>query len=644
MKETLVLEPEDSGTDSAPLIIKAYEKECPVLSGLKGVRDFVPHQGDIFKAKIGTVIASGDSIRQVFAAGKRQILARYPNQDSIDDRNGNFLYVEDEGKHGDKKSFQYGESSIKTWATPQEAEIVIFPGNNWTNNIIQGFDINRSSQMLVLHQKTSHPILKNNRYFFQNIFEELDSPGEWYFNKKDKELYFWPQNDLSLETVSIPVVGSIIEIRGKKLGKNYYGTPSNIRIEGFTMDGCEGSAIVIRDAEKTAVIENTIYNAGDNGIEIQNGYENMAAENWIYEIGGIGVKVSGGDQEKLIPSNNRIQNNTIHHIGRIIKNRAGVDCRGIGNIISHNLIYSTPRMGIRFDGNEHLIEYNHIYDVNRETQDSGIIYCSQIDWTKRGNVVQFNYLHDSGGFGFDKATGNWKTFFDTYGIYLDDWTSGTRVFGNIVENIASGGIFIHGGRDNEVENNIIIDGGRLGQMVYSAWLPEHPVSKKWLPLMNAKVRETKNTKYPRLATITDEKTGAKMSGNRFVRNIIYYPEKSSPLYGIFNDFDFTGTESDYNTIYNGGKGLFIPYLKKPPGMQWSLWKEKGLDRNSIVADPIFKDIDKKDYRLSSRSPALKKGFKPIPIDKIGLQRNQNQVDQVPREAFLMIRSYLKLNK
>jgi hypothetical protein len=51
--------------------------------------------------------------------------------------------------------------------------------------------------------------------------------------------------------------------------------------------------------------------------------------------------------------------------------------------------------------------------------------------------------------------------------------------------------------------------------------------------------------------------------------------------------------------------------------EWTAWQEMGLDRNSVVADPLFVAPEKGDYRLQPDSPALKLGFQPIPFEQIG---------------------------
>lgn len=51
--------------------------------------------------------------------------------------------------------------------------------------------------------------------------------------------------------------------------------------------------------------------------------------------------------------------------------------------------------------------------------------------------------------------------------------------------------------------------------------------------------------------------------------------------------------------------------------EWSAWQALGFDKHSVVADPLFMAPDRDDYRLQPDSPALKLGFFPIPLDRIG---------------------------
>jgi hypothetical protein len=44
-----------------------------------------------------------------------------------------------------------------------------------------------------------------------------------------------------------------------------------------------------------------------------------------------------------------------------------------------------------------------------------------------------------------------------------------------------------------------------------------------------------------------------------------------------------------------------------------------LDKNRLVADPMFVDWKKDDFRLRPESPAFQLGFEPIPFEKIGIR-------------------------
>jgi hypothetical protein len=56
--------------------------------------------------------------------------------------------------------------------------------------------------------------------------------------------------------------------------------------------------------------------------------------------------------------------------------------------------------------------------------------------------------------------------------------------------------------------------------------------------------------------------------------------------------------------------------------EWKAWQMSGFDRHSVVADPLFVDPDKDDYRLRPDSPAFRLGFQPIPVEKIGPYKSE----------------------
>jgi hypothetical protein len=70
---------------------------------------------------------------------------------------------------------------------------------------------------------------------------------------------------------------------------------------------------------------------------------------------------------------------------------------------------------------------------------------------------------------------------------------------------------------------------------------------------------------------------------------------------------------DKNCYWNAGAEQI-----RPAGMTFEQWRQKGHDKNSIIADPLFADADKHDFALAPNSPALKLGFKPFDYSKAGV--------------------------
>ena len=142
------------------------------------------------------------------------------------------------------------------------------------------------------------------------------------------------------------------------------------------------------------------------------------------------------------------------------------------------------------------------------------------------------------------------------------------------------------GNDNVIENNIFVE-SRDRQIVFNSWADK----KHW---------QTK--------------------GNRFARNIIYYRSADVPLYEL-GCWDPKGgiVQCEDNLIYAGGKGPLVAGIAGDPETRWAAWHDSGQDARSIIADPLFVDPAKDNYQLRGDSPACKIGFKPIPVEEIGLR-------------------------
>ena len=89
-------------------------------------------------------------------------------------------------------------------------------------------------------------------------------------------------------------------------------------IQGFTIEGCEGTAVVVHDSDCCLIAGNTIRNVGDyngSGVSVDGGTENGVAGNDILEVGSHGISIGGGDRKTLTAAGNYADNNYIHHFG-----------------------------------------------------------------------------------------------------------------------------------------------------------------------------------------------------------------------------------------------------------------------------------------------------------------------------------------
>ena len=67
-----------------------------------------------------------------------------------------------------------------------------------------------------------------------NAFEELDEPGEWYFDRATQKVYYYPYSyeDMTTATVYAPVVETLVTVTGKSPA----GKARNIRFQGIVFE------------------------------------------------------------------------------------------------------------------------------------------------------------------------------------------------------------------------------------------------------------------------------------------------------------------------------------------------------------------------------------------------------------------------
>ncbi|MCL2300428.1 MAG: right-handed parallel beta-helix repeat-containing protein [Firmicutes bacterium] len=200
-------------------------------------------------------------------------------------------------------------------------------------------------------------------YYFFNVREELDEPGEWYLDRSAGLLYLWPPKGdfkniaLTLNTETL-IVGEGVK---------------NLSFIGLTLQGTRGGGMDLR-GDGVTVDHCVIRNLAGDALRLE-GYNNTASDNEICFVGQRGIYLDGGDADTLTPGNSRAVNNLIHDWPTVAQTwMCGVELRGVGNLVAHNEIYNSAHTAIYFHGNNNTIEYNNIHDVVRHVSDSGAIY------------------------------------------------------------------------------------------------------------------------------------------------------------------------------------------------------------------------------------------------------------------------------
>lgn len=485
-------------------------------------------------------------------------LARYPNEGFlttgkvINSQSNDTIY-----------SFKYNEINPSLWNESKNIWMNGYWYHNWSDSTVKVSNIDISNKLINISDKLPYGLRENQRYYYFNILEELDTEGEYYIDYDKKLLYFLP---------SSPIENSKIQLSSLNQPFITMKEVSNTTIEGINFENTRASSEIIVENGSNNMIKNcVIRNTSQFGIYIKGGTNNGIENCEIYNTGTGGIVVNGGDRNTLTPCNNYVHNNEIYNYARLKKTySAAIHISGVGIKVSNNSIHDAPHTAILFTGNDHIIEYNELYNVAKETDDVGVIYVGR-DWTYRGNIIRYNYLHD-----INNNIGN----LNVSGIYLDDCMSGTKVYGNVFHRVKNP-IFIGGGRDNIVKNNMIID------CPNSIHFDERGLT--W----NLDQLYTNLKSVPYESTLWTEK----------------YPE----LKYLFRNSNPGIPEN--NIIENN-----VLYKTSAPVISKSVIQYGTVENNKLYEDnPGFINSDKLNFNLNKNSVIFKdmKDFESIPFDSIG---------------------------
>jgi hypothetical protein len=494
LNETLHLDAATSGNAEHPVTIAGPKQGSAIITGGRSVNGFSPitnrdklahlpeaarsHvlQTDLAKQGItdfgqhkrrGFGTTGITAALEVFYRNQPMTLARWPNQGFAK------IATTPDGEKG--LTFTVSGTNLKAWKNEINLLATGYWSNYWADTTIAIETIDLATQQFTLTAPAPPYGLKIGlSVFFQNALAELDQPGEWYLDKVNSMLYFWPPETLNEKEVEVSMLEKLLVI----------DNASHIRLNGLTFQSARGDAITIQGGQHVSITNSIIRNIGNRAAVIS-GQDNGLVGMLIENTGEGGVVLAGGDRQTLTPANLYVERSTIRRFARLTKTyQPAVLMSGVGNRVIGNQISDTPHTAILFTGNDHLITLNEIYGVCKEAGDSGAIYTGR-DWTARGTVISYNYLHDIPP---NVEMGRTK------GVYLDDQASGITIRGNLFEKVDEA-VFIGGGRDNLIEDNTFLKGN------YPIHLDAR--GKKW---MHAVLEKEKDTLQKRIEAVPYNQT------------------------------------------------------------------------------------------------------------------------------------------
>ena len=388
---------------------------------------------------------------ELFINDGRQTIARYPNGKE-------YLYTgavveEGEGRESASAAIKADFESLRNpkpdvykldgalseriagWKEPEKAWMFGYWRYDWADGSTPLGVVDHENLTISPMFVSGYGAKKDAPYYFFNVLEELDAPGEWYLDRDTGMLYFYPPEgfdetaDIMLSLSTDPVIRAEAD---------------HLVFEKLTVTGTRGDAVQI-DGDGNTVKNCTLKNVAGNAL-LMTGTGNLAVDNEITRTGRGGVILTGGDRETLTPGDNRAENNLVHDWSEIYETyQPAFTLNGVGNVCAHNEMYNSPHEAVTYSGNNHLIEYNLIHDVNLLTDDGGAIYSGR-RWDWYGNVIRYNLIYDLGANGHRPV-----------GIYMDDALAGQTIYGNLIVNAPNYGLQLGGGQDLDVHDNVVVN-------------------------------------------------------------------------------------------------------------------------------------------------------------------------------------------
>lgn len=398
----------------------------------------------------------------------------------------------------------------KRWSDPVGGYIVAWRAQGWFQNFYEISKFDRESGEVRWDDDKGMPqggwqggrgwqingstgaIEPQPNFFVENVFEELDTPGEYFFDSAKRKLYLWfngtgaPPDGLRFVataqrellgvrgTAAEPASGITVRGLGFRDARETFSSPWGVP-SGGDWALHRGGAVFVEGAEKINITGNRFERVDGNAVllsgytrdvELSNnafsyiGDSAMAAWGYTDEHDG-----TGGEQ----PRRTLVRDNTCREIGNSqLQSSCWFQAKAAQTQIERNLLFNGPRAGINFNdgfGGGNRVRGNLIFNQCRHSGDHGPInswdrqpFLTDVrdgtpSWVPAPTEVDRNFIiaNYGGSQGFDN----------------DDGSSFYRIHDNFI--YGEGLKQDYGGHDSYYVNNVNIVHKYDGQNCINTW-------------------------------------------------------------------------------------------------------------------------------------------------------------------------------
>jgi hypothetical protein len=272
----LELSEADSGTANGPIVWRSVRDERVRLLGGRILKGFQPvtnaailsrlderargqvrqldlralgitEFGDLKSRGFGRpgAVAHGE----LFYDHRPMTLARWPNQGEFARIAGYPPASNRKDEHGGQLGelsggFFYAGDRPRHWQDTSELWVHGYWAYDWANSYEKVAALDLEQRLL----KTAPPhgqygFRKDQRFYFLNVLEELDQPGEWFLERKSGVLYFWPPGETQSaahprapETILSLLAQPLLKLTGA----------SHVTVQGLSLEGTRANGVEIR--------------------------------------------------------------------------------------------------------------------------------------------------------------------------------------------------------------------------------------------------------------------------------------------------------------------------------------------------------------------------------------------------------------